>query len=533
MTARKAKFHGGLGLKLVAPTAAVTALVALVMVMLASSQVDRTLSSSSASKGEAIALSLAAAAEQSLVQSNSTALQSAIDSNKIIGGVGYIYVQDGDGTILAHTFSPAFPKGLEQKNVLEMGTISSAHRVQVERAVDLPWEGGRLRAIDVAAPVAGGALGTVHVGMDRGDIESNVRALQRTMAFWGSLVALLGIALGAAVAALVVIRPVRELTRVTRLIVRDGDLTLAIKSHERDELGELAHAFSAMVKNLRGALDKLAVANRDLGSLTAELNASANEQTRNATRQASALQQTHTTAKEIEQTSRLAAEKAARVVSDAERADELGRQGEDAIERTVSGLTAIRSEVSEIAGGIQALSERTAQIAGITETVKDLADQSNMLALNAAIDAVRSGEHGKGFAVVAREIRSLADQSIASTRRVREVLDDIGAGIRRVAAMSQAGAQKIEGGLEQVRASGASLSQLSGIVRDNSSSARQIAAAVSQQNAGIAQIFSAMGDLSKMMNETMASIEATSGAASRLESVSSGAADVVKSYRVA
>jgi methyl-accepting chemotaxis protein len=533
MSARKPKFRAGLGLKLVAPSAAVTALVALVMVMLASSQVDKSLSSSFASKGEAIALSLSAAAEQSLFQSNSTALQSAIDSNKIIGGVGYIYVEDSNGTMLAHTFSPAFPKGLEQKNVLDMGNISSGHRVQVQRAVDLPWEGGRVRAIDVAAPIAGGALGTVHVGMDRGDIESHVRELQRTMAFWGSLVALLGIALGAAVAALVVIRPVRELTRVTRLIVQKGDLTLQVRKQGSDELGELGEAFEAMVKNLRDALDKLSVANRDLVSLTGELNGSASEQTRNATRQAAALQQTHTTAQEIQQTSRLAAEKAERVVQDAERADELGRQGEDAIQRTVSGLTAIRSEVAEIAGSIQALSDRTAQIAGITETVKDLADQSNMLALNAAIEAVRSGEHGKGFAVVAREIRSLADQSIASTRRVREVLDDIGAGIRRVASMSQAGAQKIEGGLEQVRASGSSLSQLSGIVRENSSSARQIAAAVSQQNAGIAQIFAAMGDLSKMMNDTMASIEATSGAASRLESVSSGAADAVKNYRLA
>jgi methyl-accepting chemotaxis protein len=369
--------------------------------------------------------------------------------------------------------------------------------------------------------------------MDRGVIEAKVRDLQRTMAFWGSIVAILGIVLGAIVAALAVIRPVRELTRVTRLIVRDGDLTLAIKSHDRDELGELAQAFAAMVKNLRGALDKLAVGNRDLASLTGELNESAAEQTRNATRQAAALQQTHVTAQEIQQTSRLAADKAERVVSEAERADQLGREGEDAIRRTVSGLTAIRSEVAGIAGSIQELSERTAQIAGITETVKDLADQSNMLALNAAIEAVRSGEHGKGFAVVAREIRSLADQSIASTHRVREVLENIGTGIRRVAAMSQAGAQKIEGGLEQVRASGQSLSQLSSIVRENSSSARQIAAAVSQQDAGIAQIFAAMGDLSKMMDATMTSIEATSGAASRLESVSNSAAEVVKSYRVA
>src|SRR5205823_5185129 len=123
------------------------------------------------------------------------------------------------------------------------------------------------------------------------------------------------------------------------------------------------------------------------------------------------------------------------------------------------------------------------QIRGITETVKDLADQSNMLALNAAIEAVRSGEHGKGFAVVAREIRSLADQSIQATNRVRDILEDLGATIEGAVSITERGKQKMESSIALVRTSGDSLRELSGIVKDTSSAVRQIAAAVSQQNA--------------------------------------------------
>ena len=155
-----------------------------------------------------------------------------------------------------------------------------------------------------------------------------------------------------------------------------------------------------------------------------------------------------------------------------------------------------------------------------------------MLALNAAIEAVRSGEHGKGFAVVAREIRSLADQSIQATNRVREILEDIGGAIRVAVSITERGSQKIEGGLLQVKQSGENLRELSNIVKDNSSAVRQIAAAVSQQNAGITQIFSAVTDQTRMMDETMRRLETTTQAASTLKELSQRVSEVVGQFRV-
>jgi methyl-accepting chemotaxis protein len=238
------------------------------------------------------------------------------------------------------------------------------------------------------------------------------------------------------------------------------------------------------------------------------------------------------TAQEIRQTSLLAAQKAESVLNVAERADQLARQGEDAIEKTMAGFNDIRAQVAEIAVKITELGERTQQIGGITQTVKDLADQSNMLALNAAIESVRSGEHGKGFGVVAREIRALADQSIEATTRVRELLADIAGSISAAVRITETGEQRMEAGLEQVRTSGKNLRELSAIVQDNTSAVRQIAAAVNQQNVGINQITQAVNDLSKMMDETVARIGATGEAATTLQIISEQLGSAVKSYRV-
>ena len=521
----------GLATKIVGTSALVTVLVSAVISILASERLKRSLLDQFTTRGEAIALSLAAAAEQS-VGGNSSALQSSIDSNKVIAGVRYIYILDADGSLLGHTFSPSFPEGLAKQNPLALGELTGHARVKVRPDVQFPLGDETLEAIDVAAPISGGALGVVHVGLNRRDVMAEVAALRRSMLLWGALVAILGIALSWAVAGAVVLRPVRRLTHVTRQIVGQGDLTLRAVVDSEDELGELARSFDEMVGKLREALTSLKESGGGLTQSMAELSLSTQEQTLTVTRQATALQETQVTAQEIKQTSAMASQKADAILAQSEQAEAVTQHGEIAIQSSLAGMADIRGFVGQIGERVQELSERTAQIGGITQTVKDLADQSNMLALNAAIEAVRSGEHGKGFAVVAREIRALADQSIAATRRVREVLEGTSSAILAVAKIAESGTQRIEAGLEQIRSSGESLQNLSGMVRGNLASVRQIAVAVSQQNAGIEQIFAAVNDLSAMMDETVRRLNATNSATVRLEAISGKSARIVAAYRV-
>jgi methyl-accepting chemotaxis protein len=522
-------FQIGLTAKLLGTSVLVVVGVALAMSSRATAQLDDNLDESFESKGEAIALSLAAATEQS-VGSSLTTIQGAIDSNKVIAGVKYIYAEDADGVVYVHTFSPTFPTGLDQLNDIALGE-EIAGRVKIQR-IDMDSAAGRVRAIDVAAPAASGALGTVHVGMDPEVIESRVATLRNEMVLWGGVMAAAGIVLLLFITLSTVITPIRKLTEVTSEIVAKGDLTQKIGVSSRDEIGQLALTFSQMVDKLKEIPTNLRESTQLLTQSVASLSQSATDQSSTMSRQAVALQETQVTVQEIKQTSLLAAQKAETVLRVAERAEEIGRQGESAIEQSLGGLTEIRSQVDEIANKISQLAERTRQIGLITETVKDLADQSNMLALNAAIEAVRSGEHGKGFAVVAREIRSLADQSIQATNRVREILDDIAAAIRTAVSITERGAQKMEGGLVQIKSSGESLRELSNIVRENSAAVRQIAAAVSQQNAGVTQIFTAVNDLNTLMSDTVKRLEATTKSVDVLNDVSQKVTQVVQSFRV-
>ncbi len=326
--------------------------------------------------------------------------------------------------------------------------------------------------------------------------------------------------------------PLRQLTAAAARVVAEGDFRGTLEVRSSDEIGELATSFGRMMDQLREVLLVLNASALELEAAAGQLSADAAAQNRTATRQASALYETQVTAQELQRSSQSAAQRAQAVLKGVERADSLGRAGERAIESSVGGLTFIRNQVDQIAHTSQELQQRTQQIGGITQTVKDLADQSNMLAVNAAIEAVRSGEHGKGFAVVAREIRTLADQSVGATARVQEILEDIRVAISNTVETSENGAREVEGGLAQVRATGDSLRALASLVHENGLVVREIAETVSRQDAGIAQLFDALKDLSALSQETLTRLQATEEAASRMSGASREITAMVRRYKL-
>lgn len=297
-----------------------------------------------------------------------------------------------------------------------------------------------------------------------------------------------------------------------------------------DELGELARATARAFNKVREFSLSLRETAATLGDSASRIEQSNVAQNEVITRQAAALQEAQVTAQEIRQTSVVAAQKAEGVLQQTQAMEELGRDGEAAIARSIASLQEIREQVTNMATRIKLLGEHTRQIENITRTVKDLADQSNMLALNAAIEAVRSGDHGKGFGVVAREIRSLADQSIQATSRVRQILQDIGLSIRSTVEMTEQGVNRVNASVEQVRAFGDSMRRLSSITQENTSAVRQISAAVNQQNVGVNQIFQAINDLSTIMNEAMARLNETSTVTVDVRGVASHVSTLISNY---
>ncbi|WNG39823.1 methyl-accepting chemotaxis protein [Archangium violaceum] len=520
----------GIGPKFVTVTATVSVAIAILLTVIAAQRLRTNLMDSTVSEGTSIAIGFAAAAERAS-SDGATSLQPLMETFKGLDGVGYLYVVNSDNQVLAHTFTGDVPAPLLSANSLQPGDLSGNQRVKVQQEVETTIDDKKVNVADIAVPLAGGMRGVLHVGMKHENVGAQVQRLLLTMMVLGLLIVAVGVA-GVYMLSRSIAGPLAELTEAAAHIVESGDLTRPIQVSAAGEVGQLAEYFGQMVQRLRTVTQNLQQAAEALNASTEQLNSSAAEQSQTVSRQASALQETQVTAQEIRQTSLLAAQKADSVLSVAERADELSRSGEAALEQTLTGLNDIRTQVQEIAQKILELGERTQQIGSITQTVKDLADQSNMLALNAAIEAVRSGEHGKGFGVVAREIRALADQSIESTDRVRELLDDIGNSVAMAVRITERGSQRMEAGLEQVRTYGKNLRELSVIIQDNAAAVRQIAAAVGQQNVGINQITTAVSDLSKMMDETVARIGATGEAATTLQIIADQLSSAVKVYRV-
>src|SRR5438067_8096330 len=196
------------------------------------------------SKGEAIALALAyslsANTRQTLVKSVGT-VRDLINESKGISGVRYIYIQDWEASILAHTFEQ-FPAEFTENNWISTSALQPGERVKVADSVRFQTPSGMIWAMDVAAPIAGGSLGVVHVGMDRASISEQVGTLRRVLVGAGLGIGAGGVLLGLLLAVYVFIRPIRHLTKVTSEIAAHGDLTLAIEVRSGDEIGDLARA---------------------------------------------------------------------------------------------------------------------------------------------------------------------------------------------------------------------------------------------------------------------------------------------------
>lgn len=536
-------FLSGLAPKLVTAMAVAIVVVITVLSFLGIRTLTASLESEFESKGTAIAQSLAAGMEQTVGSSVST-IQGAIDSNKLISGVCYIWIADETGESVVHTFTPSFPEGFERVNaaVIEDAASGEAVRAMVQKGVSFDeascvasaGESVRagIRAMDVAVPIAGGALGVVHVGMNRDVIDAQVAGMRNQMLGFGFLLVILGVGLSAASIQVFVSRPIGLLTRVTEEIVAKGDLRQEIGIRSNDEVGRLARSFEGLVTKLRAVPLTLKDSVRDLERAVGALDDVTRNQMNIVQRQASGLAEASATTQEIKQTSSLAATKAEAVGTIAKKAEEFSGAGQEAVEASIAGIREIQAQIEGIVQKIVDLSERTLQVGEIIETVKDLADQSNVLALNAAIEAAKAGEFGKGFAVVAREIRTLADQSIQSTGRIREILGEIQSAIRSTVAITEEGKRRMDQSMDQIRSSGESIREMSLIVRESSQAARQIAASVNQQNAGITQISAAIGALNSAMDETAVGIRASETAAVNLRDLSGRISGVVESFRV-
>jgi len=288
--------------------------------------------------------------------------------------------------------------------------------------------------------------------------------------------------------------------------VAAGDLTVDVPQVVRaDEVGELMRTFRTMLDNQRRVMREIHEGVNVLSSSSSEILATTAQVAAGAAETASAVSETTATVEEVKQTAGVSSQKARNVSESAQKVAQVSQAGRKSVDNAIDGMQHIQEQMESIAESIVRLSEQSQAIGEIIATVNDLAEQSNLLAVNAAIEASRAGEQGKGFAVVAQEIKSLAEQSRQATAQVRTILGDIQKATSTAVMATEQGSKAVEAGVRQSGEAGESIRLLADSVAEAAQAAVQIAASSQQQMAGMDQVALAMENIKE------ASIQNVSG----------------------
>jgi methyl-accepting chemotaxis protein len=487
-----------------------------------------------ASRARVVSIQLASNLAAATSARSQVTLQQAADATlRDVGEVAYVVVRDTQGEVLA----VATGKSYGGADKVEASPLAQA----VEREVTVS---GR-QVLETSAPILFGTaedprqpsapdartrVGTVQVGIQMESLTQSVSSGVLRAAIIG-LVALALCLVGAAMLSRLVTVPLERLTGMAAGIAA-GNLRQQIDVHSTDEIGELAQSFGKMARTVTDMVADLRSAAADIEREANSALTTSSQQSAMAHEQASAISETSTTVAEIAQTAKQATSYADSVISGTQRSEALSTEGQKVVAESVAGMEKLGEQVRAIAVAITELNERTLQIGDIITTVRDVAEQSNLLALNASIEAAKAGDHGRGFAVVAMEMRALAEQSKVAANQVRALLGEVQKGTKAAVAATDEGSRRAQAAMALAQSAGSAILGLAEVIKESSAAARQIAGNTRQQTIGVEQIATAMSELSVAMADSVNGTRQIEQVAGNLSNLSKKFSELVGRYQL-
>ncbi len=546
-------------------------------------RVENTLTLEAVNKTLILADDLSAKAVEPVQTENINGLQYVLGEAISQPDVAYCFIRDGRERVLASSFEGgALPRELLTVNILK-GTEPFATQI-----VNINFRDRITEIMDIASPISRGTLGSVHVGLNLTLIKGKIRALLVVIMVVGivSLSILSGVTL---VLTSIVISPVRDLMKVAESLGR-GDLTKKANVQTGDELGQLGDTLNRTIDRLQGlvqtetdrdkmqhqVMDLLSIVSSAaegdltvkaevtadaLGSVadafnlmimgltnlvtqasdvayeiqrsTSEILQSSNRMRKGAEQQAVQIRNASDSVNAMSHTIQQMAENAAAATDASHKATQAAVKGGTAVTETIKGMQRIRATVQSTAKKIKGLGERSLEIGAIIEVINEIATQTNLLALNAAIEAARAGEQGKGFAVVADEVRKLAERAARATKDITGLIKGIQLETSEAVTVMEDGTREVEEGTRLADQAGAALREIEQIVKQTSGLVTNITHAASDQVKVSEGVVSSMDTISRVTQETTFGVQETVNTIGKLANLTKRLTDAIGRFKLA
>jgi len=327
-----------------------------------------------------------------------------------------------------------------------------------------------------------------------------------------------------------VVIPMQRLTAyLSRL--SQGEIVPPLQLKRQDELGQLTSAANRLQGFLQETLEQLQLSHDELEHNSLTLGSIASQLTHGTQDQLSRTDMVATAMHEMTATAQNVADNAAHAADAADRADQASREGDGIMQQTIATISQMSQEIDQSAGVIRRLSEESRRISTVLEVIQTIAEQTNLLALNAAIEAARAGEQGRGFAVVADEVRTLARRTADSTAEINTIIEQILGStqdaVQAISSSQQLGSQ----GVARVTQAGQMLRQIGEAISDIHGMNQQIATAAEQQTAAVEDISHNLVDIKSVATEIQHQAQRTLQASSHLHDSSQRLSNVVERFR--